>query len=911
VTTTDREASAPLGEVGGAIGKMRYLPALDGLRALAVLAVVGYHADVSWLQGGFLGVDVFFVVSGFLITALLLREHATTGRVDLKAFWVRRFRRLLPALGALLVVTAMVWHTTYQRDLVRIRAQFGAAITYVSNWYLVATNGSYFTNLGRPSPLLHLWSLAVEEQFYLVWPIFIGVLAKAKLTRHSARFGLALVFTAIGATSQGLMTLLYQRASGGTARVDPSRMYFGTDTRLAGLALGAALGALIGHRLGSPAEPLPGQTWTTNAQHARAKQTRSVREFLGLLSIVAIAASFVGVSDVDRRLYLGGFFGFSLLAVLVITAAVQPDSPVLGRILSWKPLRIIGMRAYGIYLWHWPVVVMTRPGVDVNIDANLVLAVRVLAPLVLAEISYRIIEQPMQRRRSSNPPEPDVAATKKGPKIARGVTASMVAAIALLTSALVWTAKIDVGAGASANDGNGAQSIEISIREGQKLLESQRAATSLAPAPRTSSTATSTTATSTTATSTRPASQGIVGQNPPVTTSVTTSVAPAATTTATTTTTVALPARTGIPMLIVGDSVMVGASPAITKTLGRQIRIEAEVGRQLADTPPLLRKFLDAGVPEVLLLNLGNNGPGNADSFEKLLQISSGIPLVIVSTVKVPKRWEAEVNRDIYNQVLGHPNVIVFDWNTVATRSPELLYSDGTHLNREGAATFAQSISALISSYCLTDPPTSAATLLETSTTTLTQPRCVRAPVPGFTPTPTTASTSTSGPTTATSTELTAPKPTNSKPPIAKTSAPKTPTPTPQQSTPSSLILAASAPSTTGPSVGQVVVTTPAATPSSTPAKTATSSTTRPSQTTKPPATVTSTAVTTAPTPPPTASLYTPTAPPPAAQVAPTSTTPPPAQPAPEPTSAPAPIPVPEPPVATTTPAEPPAVVVG
>jgi peptidoglycan/LPS O-acetylase OafA/YrhL len=897
VTTTDREACAPLGQVGGAIGKMRYLPALDGLRALAVLAVVGYHADVSWLQGGFLGVDVFFVVSGFLITALLLREHATTGRVDLKAFWVRRFRRLLPALGAFLVVTAMVWHTTYPRDLVRIRAQFGAAIAYISNWYLVATNGSYFTNLGRPSPLLHLWSLAVEEQFYLVWPLFIGVLAKAKLTRHGARFVLAMVFTVIGATSQVLMTLLYQRASSATARVDPSRVYFGTDTRLAGLALGAALGALIGHRLGSPAESLPGQTWTTNAQHAKAKRTRSVREFLGLLSIVAIAASFVSVSDVDRRLYLGGFFGFSLLAVFVITAAVQPDSPVLGRILSWKPLRVIGMRAYGIYLWHWPVVVMTRPGVDLNIDANLVLAIRVLVPLVLAEISYRIIEQPMQRRRSSNPPEPEMAKPQRGPKIARGLTTSMVAAIALLTSALVWTAKIDAGAGASANDSNGAQSIEISIRDGQKLLESQRAATSLAPAL----------VAATTATSTRPASQGIIGQNPPVTTSA---ASVTATTTAATTTTVALPARTGIPMLIVGDSVMVGASPAITKTLGRQIRIEAEVGRQLADTPPLLRKFLDAGVPEVLLLNLGNNGPGNADSFEKLLQISSGIPLVIVSTVKVPKKWESEVNRDIYNQVLGHPNVIVFDWNTVATRSPELLYSDGTHLNREGAATFAQSISALISSYCLADPPASAATLLETSTTMPTQPRCLRAPVPGFTPPPTTALTSTTGPATAASTESTAPKPTNPTNPqtlTAKTTAPKTPTTTVRQSTPNSLILATSAPSTTGPSVGQVVVTTPPATTSPGRTKTATSSTTRPPQTTKPPATVASTAVTTAPTPPPTAPLSTTTAPPP---VAPVNTSPP-AQPAPDPTSAPAPIPVPEPPVATTTPAEPPAVVVG
>src|ERR687894_1117737 len=215
-------------------GSLPYLPGLDGLRALAVIAVLLYHAGISWIPGGFLGVEVFFVLSGYLITALLLAEWRTKGSVDVKAFWLGRARRLLPALYLLLVVTLAYAVVFLPGEVAGLREDVIAALGYVTNWYLVLGHESYFEAVGRPSLLKHLWSLAVEEQFYLFWPLVFWLGVSFGATRWRTR---RVLMAALGgaAISVALMAVLF------VPGVDPSRLYYGTDTRAGGLLVGAAL----------------------------------------------------------------------------------------------------------------------------------------------------------------------------------------------------------------------------------------------------------------------------------------------------------------------------------------------------------------------------------------------------------------------------------------------------------------------------------------------------------------------------------------------------------------------------------------------------------------------------------------------------------------------------------------------
>src|SRR3712207_4059108 len=216
---------------------LSYLPGLDGLRALAVMAVLLYHADPRWMPGGYLGVEVFFVISGYLITALLLSEWQQHSHIDLKNFWLRRARRLLPALYLLLLVTLAFAVVALPDEVARLRVDALAAFGYVTNWYLVLGQHSYFETVGRPSLLQHLWSLAVEEQFYVLWPLLLSVTLWGVASRRRwSRRRLALSIALVGAVGSALvMAILYQPG------VDPSRVYYGTDTRVAGLLFGAAL----------------------------------------------------------------------------------------------------------------------------------------------------------------------------------------------------------------------------------------------------------------------------------------------------------------------------------------------------------------------------------------------------------------------------------------------------------------------------------------------------------------------------------------------------------------------------------------------------------------------------------------------------------------------------------------------
>ena len=350
----------------------RYMPGLDGLRAIAVLAVLAFHEQFSWAPGGILGVAVFFTLSGYLITDLLLNRWLLTGRLQLAKFWLARARRLLPALFVMLaIVTA--WVTLLDRArLDSLRGMVAAAATYSSNWYAIIQGQSYFSRFAPAQPLDHLWSLAVEEQFYLIWPwlLLLGVICLRHRSTSAIRW-LALPTLVLAAASAVAMSVLYHPA------VDATRVYEGTDTRAAGLLIGAALAMVWPSIVASRAS----RAW------ARALDVPSIAG----LAVIGLMVWRVG--QYSPLLYSGGIVVLSVATAAVVAACACPNS-VTGAALGWRPLRWIGVRSYGIYLWHYPVIVLTSP-VTGPVPLPRAIA-QILASIGIAALSWKFVEEPVR-----------------------------------------------------------------------------------------------------------------------------------------------------------------------------------------------------------------------------------------------------------------------------------------------------------------------------------------------------------------------------------------------------------------------------------------------------------------------------------------------------------------------------------
>jgi peptidoglycan/LPS O-acetylase OafA/YrhL len=349
------------------------MPGLDGLRALAVLAVIAYHEQLGWAPGGLLGVGVFFTLSGYLITDLLLGQWARSGGLNLGDFWLRRARRLLPALFVMLaVVTAWITVVSPSR-LASLRGAVAAAATYSSNWFYIYTHNSYFARFAPPGPFDHLWSLAVEEQFYLVWPwlLLLGVYFLRGRRPGAVRW-LVLPTLLLSAASAVAMLMLYHPG------YDPTRIYEGSDTRACGLLIGAAL-AMV---------------WPSRRTARTALWSRVVLDGAGLAGLAVIGLMIWRVGQYSAFTYQGGLVLLSLATAGVLAAVVCPGSLV-GVALGWKPLRWIGVRSYGIYLWHYPVIILTSPA---NSAENLPpAALQVAASIGIAALSWHYVEEPIRR----------------------------------------------------------------------------------------------------------------------------------------------------------------------------------------------------------------------------------------------------------------------------------------------------------------------------------------------------------------------------------------------------------------------------------------------------------------------------------------------------------------------------------
>ncbi len=350
-----------------------FQPGIEGLRGLAVAAVLAFHNGFSWATGGFLGVSTFFTLSGFLITTLLLAEHEHKGWISLGSFWRRRFKRLLPAslvcLFGVVFLFAPLVASAPQID--GLSGDIGSSLAYVANWHFILSNQSYADLFAAPSPVLHFWSLAIEEQFYLLFPLFLAILL-ARLGRRPARLSLVLGGLAIASTIE--MAVLFDPEN-------PSRVYYGTDTRAAELLIGALLAVGLHHRA---------------ALSDAARRTMSTS---GAIALSIVVVLWVTAAQGDSWLYRGGFAGYAVLSAVVVVASMQPGRT--RTLLSWGPLRWLGRVSYAVYLFHWPVFLWLTPA-RTQLSEWPLFALRLSVTFALAQLSLVAVERPIRHRPQVN-----------------------------------------------------------------------------------------------------------------------------------------------------------------------------------------------------------------------------------------------------------------------------------------------------------------------------------------------------------------------------------------------------------------------------------------------------------------------------------------------------------------------------
>jgi peptidoglycan/LPS O-acetylase OafA/YrhL len=639
------------------------LRGLDGLRAIAIAAVVVFHLDGAALPGGFLGVDMFFAISGFLITRMLLQELESTNAIRLGRFYWRRARRLLPAVAALLAAVVVGSTTVWRDQLPTLTGGVLSSLTYVTNWWLIFDHQSYFVASGRPSMLQHLWSLAVEEQFYLVWSaglvalvwlcrrrVTLGGVARVPIHAANIAFLLALGSTAVMAVFAVRTDLPYGAST--------SRVYFGSDTHSAALFLGAAAGAWVVARQGRPQPRTP--RWARTL----------IGDLIGLAALVALCAQFATRSEWDPSLYRGGFLLFGALSVVAALCVSRPAS-VLGRLLNLRPLRWIGLRSYSIYLWHWPVVVVTRPGLDVHGPTLVVNLARAGVIVGLAALTYRFIEVPLRAGGSLRLRRAARGAASAGePTRARlrGMLRPSFGALLVGATSVVAAAALALSAGPL----HGVLGEDPPVAGTRALAiapDGTRTGAGAGAAPRAGTTAPS---------------------SPPAAPAA--STGPAAQPAAPTTAAPAAPPPPPPPPQIsaFGDSVILGAGPAL-QARSAQFSIDAVEGIQAYKVLDSVEADVSSGsLLSCVVIHVGDNGVISPDQLTDTLQAIGPGHRIVVMNDRVPRDWQDANNSTLASVVPQFGNATLVDWLSLSAGQSGWLYGDGLHLTPAGADAYAQ-----------------------------------------------------------------------------------------------------------------------------------------------------------------------------------------------------------------------------
>ncbi|EGQ3450989.1 TPA: acetyltransferase [Staphylococcus pseudintermedius] len=583
----------------------RYMPGLDGVRAVAVIAIIIYHLNPQWLSGGFLGVDTFFVISGYLITSLLLTEYHNTGKIKLMSFWLRRVKRLIPAVLFLVmgvIVLSLIFMPT---EIQKVRADSIAAIFYVSNWWYIMQNVDYFEQFAV-QPLKHLWSLAIEEQFYLVFPIVLLSLLSFIRRLKSIR----IIFLILLVISMIAMMVLY------VPNENVARVYFGTDTRIQTLLMGVLL-ALV---------------WPPFQLKAKVnRQMRTMIDTAGVVGLAILFICFKFVSETNSILYYGGFFLISTVTLLVIASSVHP-SGYFAKFLGNKVFTFIGSRSYSLYLWHYPIIVLIHHQFVQGQIPPLVYVVEILLMVLMAEFSYKFIEQPF-RKEGFNIFAFNHLKNWRSQKVLR----TWLVIILLIPTLLVMVGSFNRFA-----QKNSTRVTEVNTEEIDKLI------TQPLPLPQLEI-------------------DGFVVKGNKQ-------------------------KYASWKPLLIGDSVMVDIGDYF-RSFVPKADINGKVGRQLVEATSLAKRQYQSyrDKNDIVVLELGTNGDFTEKQLNSLLEQFGEADIYLVNT-RVPRSYESHVNQVLAKAAKKRANVTLVDWYSRSENHTEYFAPDGIHLQPPGVRALTNSI---------------------------------------------------------------------------------------------------------------------------------------------------------------------------------------------------------------------------
>ena len=596
--------------------KSKYLPSIDSLRALAVLAVIIYHVDVNYLPGGFLGVDLFFVLSGYLISSLIIKEFRKTGTVNLYNFYIRRARRLLPAVYFMITVGLVVM-VLFNEVLLRkshLDAIFG--YIYSSNWWYIFHKLDYFDSFGAQSPFKHLWSLAIEEQFYMIFPLlFLLVNGKKKSKDGTYKLNKNFLYVVLGLILVSLIAhiLLFDINN-------ISRIYFGTDTRAFSLLVGV-VGAIL-----YPMERL----------HSKVRpQQNIIYSVVSLVSIATLITVMVYTSEYNTWLYRGGFLLVAILGLIVIISSGKQHT-LMSKLLSFKPVVFIGKISYSLYLWHFPILVLTTPVSEIGNPNIIFVILRVILTFVLATASYVFVETPIRKLGFKNYINVIFKKLKKRPRKSRKVYAGVVGLVSILFLMGIFGKSVPFISTAFVKEMEANKETQF-VNNGNNKDNNQEKSSD----------------------SNKDNKDNKEDKNNSD--------------------------KKYSSVLVMGDSLTVDIGEKFQELYPGAV-IDGKIGRQLyvaVEEAKSYSKYNNEN--SAIIFQLGTNGPFTESQIEELVKQFDKADIYFVN-IKVPRAWEKTVNAALKETQEKHSNVKIIDWYSVANSTKDLFEPDRVHLNQTGIA---------------------------------------------------------------------------------------------------------------------------------------------------------------------------------------------------------------------------------